>query len=105
MIIKIVIIMLCIVAIAFGAFAFWLWRKRKAADSAKWQTISVMTTLEKEKDAQIHNLRIRNSLLNHEIEAVELKNRELQDSLSSALCPTNNHIWVDGVCKRCGREK
>lgn len=51
----------------------------------------------------IHNLRIRNSLLNHEIEAVELKNRDLQDRLSSAFCPSNNHVWQDGVCTKCGR--
>lgn len=26
-----------------------------------------------------------------------------QDRLSDLLCPTNNHIWVDGVCVKCGR--
>lgn len=27
----------------------------------------------------------------------------LQDFKSSKLCPHNDHIWIDGVCKRCGR--
>ena len=31
------------------------------------------------------------------------KNRDLQDRLSALLCPRNDHIWVGGVCKRCGR--
>jgi len=29
----------------------------------------------------------------------------LQDRLSALLCPTNNHIWKDGVCVKCGRVK
>lgn len=28
----------------------------------------------------------------------------LQDFKSSKLCPHNDHIWIDGRCKRCGRE-
>lgn len=31
--------------------------------------------------------------------------RKLQDRLSAILCPRRNHIWIDGVCKRCGRAK
>ena len=27
----------------------------------------------------------------------------LQDRLSSAFCPTNNHVWKDGVCVKCGK--
>jgi len=27
----------------------------------------------------------------------------LQDRLSSVLCPTNNHVWKDGCCVKCGR--
>ena len=32
-------------------------------------------------------------------------NRALQDKLSAILCPTNNHVWVNGICTKCGREK
>ena len=97
------IIILAMIAAAVTCQAVWYRRKWKEENNRRWQETSVMLTVENEKDAQIHNLRIRNSLLNHEIEAVELKNRELQDSLSSALCPLNNHIWQDGVCVVCGR--
>lgn len=32
-------------------------------------------------------------------------NRALQDKLSAILCPLNDHVWRDGVCTKCGREK
>lgn len=97
------IIILALIAAAVTCQAVWYRRKWKEENSRRWQETSVMLTVENEKDAQIHNLRIRNSLLNHEIEAVELKNRDLQDRLSSAFCPSNNHVWKDGVCTKCGR--
>ena len=78
-------IALVLIAAAVTCQAVWYRRKWKGENSRRWQETSIMLTVENEKDAQIHNLRIRNSLLNHEIEAVKLKNRELQDSLSSLL--------------------
>ena len=27
----------------------------------------------------------------------------LQDKLPAAVCPRNDHIWVNGFCKKCGR--
>ena len=97
------IIILALIAAAVTCQAVWYRRKWKEENSRRWQETSIMLTVENEKDQQIHNLRIRNSLLNHEIEAVELKNRDLQDRLSSAFCPSNNHVWQDGVCTKCGR--
>ena len=32
-------------------------------------------------------------------------NMVLQDKLSAILCPRNDHVWVDGVCVKCGRQK
>ena len=37
--------------------------------------------------------------------AAEAQRDALQDKLSSFLCPHNDHIWVNGACKRCGRPK
>lgn len=31
------------------------------------------------------------------------ENARLQDRLSALLCPTNNHVWKDGRCAKCGR--
>lgn len=33
------------------------------------------------------------------------KQEKMQDHLSSALCPMNNHIWIGGKCSKCGRAK
>lgn len=32
-------------------------------------------------------------------------NMILQDKLSAIICPTNNHVWSDGICTKCGRLK
>ena len=48
-----------------------------------------------------------NSCLNAEVEYVDKVIDEktvLQDGLSALLCPRNDHIWEDGVCRRCGRQ-
>lgn len=36
---------------------------------------------------------------------VEKERDALQDFKSEILCPTNGHIWIDGVCRKCGRAK
>lgn len=41
--------------------------------------------------------------LNFCVDTLEKKNAALQDRLSALRCPRNDHIWVGGVCKRCGR--
>lgn len=30
---------------------------------------------------------------------------ELQDKYSAIICPHNDHVWVDGRCKKCGRRQ
>lgn len=76
----------------------------------RWQETSIALTVEKEKDAEIAKL---NSCINTEIEfanqrlferrMAEERCDRLQDKLSAILCPTNNHVWKDGVCAKCGR--
>lgn len=39
-----------------------------------------------------------------ECEKLAAERDALQDFKSSKLCPRNDHIWIDGRCKRCGRE-
>lgn len=38
-----------------------------------------------------------------ECEKLAAERDALQDFKSSKLCPHNDHIWVNGKCKRCGR--
>lgn len=39
-----------------------------------------------------------------ECEKLAAERDALQDYKSSTLCPRNDHIWIGGRCKRCGRE-
>jgi len=41
----------------------------------------------------------------HELQKGQRENHDMQLRLSSILCPTNNHVWKDGVCVKCGRAK
>ena len=92
----------------------------------RWDEISLRQTIENEKDAEIAKL---TSCISDEIndynravyekgqseqkcEGLELcikylieRNDYLQDRLSAILCPTNNHVWKDGCCVKCGRVK
>ena len=35
--------------------------------------------------------------------AMQDNNKILQERLSAIICPRNDHVWVDGVCVKCGR--
>ena len=39
------------------------------------------------------------------LKALKEDRNAMQDCLSALLCPSNNHIWKDGVCAKCGRAK
>ena len=41
----------------------------------------------------------------HELQKGQRENHDLQLRLSAILCPTNNHVWKDGRCAKCGRMK
>jgi len=55
--------------------------------------------LKKNRDAALTDYMLAASKCSQET----VKNMKLQDKLSATLCPQNNHVWQDGVCKRCGR--
>lgn len=64
--------------------------------------------LEAEKDALNAEIARLNECLDTEFEFADAqidKNREMQDHLSAILCPSNNHIWKDGKCIKCGRNE
>ena len=82
-----IIALLSLVAIGSLAAVFILWakldeQKKCSADKSK---------LLNQQDAFILEL--------------ITKQEKMQDKLSSALCPMNNHIWVGGKCSKCGRAK
>lgn len=57
--------------------------------------------LEKERDIIFDKL---NELSALNI-GLHIDNAKLQDFKSATLCPRNDHIWIGGVCKRCGRQE
>lgn len=82
-----IIALLSLVAIGSLAAVFILWakldeQKKCSADKSK---------LFNQQDAFILEL--------------ITKQEKMQDKLSSVLCPTNNHVWKDGECVKCGRAK
>lgn len=130
---EIIIALLAIGFIGSLAVVFILWSKldeqkklTQEERDRRWDEISLRLTVEKEKDAEIAEL---NSYISDEIndynkavfekgqaeeqcEGLKLgieylteRNDELQDRLSALLCPTNNHVWKDGCCVKCGRVK
>lgn len=105
---KILIYVLIAVAFALLALcllAYWMYRKER---DGKWYYISESLAFQKERDAA-HSLYIDEVGKNAEITAkyiiYKLDLQETQDRLSAVLCPRNDHVWIDGRCKRCGRPK
>ena len=41
----------------------------------------------------------------HEYDVIREEKNVLQDRLSASLCPSNNHVWKDGKCIKCGRNE
>lgn len=112
------VIMIFIACCAAGA---WLvtWAKldeqkklTKEERDRRWDEISLRQNVEKEKDAEIaywkeaNNDKIGDILFYHaECLKLAIERDALKDKLSALLCPTNNHVWKDGVCVKCGRVK
>lgn len=99
-------LIIALLALAFaGAAAALLVTLAKLQEEKerRWDEISLWQSIEKEKDAEIARL---NACLDAEVEYVDNvidEKTALQDELSALRCPRNDHIWIDGVCKRCGR--
>lgn len=74
----------------------------------RWDETSLTLTAEKRLE-QAHlwwrNCEDSNIYLREKSLRLWLENIDLQDRLSAAVCPRNDHIWVNGVCKKCGRVK
>lgn len=103
--------------ICIGAIAAFLvmWSKWEKEKEKRWDEISRAAGLEniiedRTKDVLWYEEQLANA--KQEAEGLRmgvdyLGHREdvLQDKLSSVFCPTNNHVWKDGVCVKCGRVK
>ena len=90
------IIILALIAAAVTCQAVWYRRKWKEENSRRWQETSIMLSNEKELNEKIQKQNEYAGILVKEYS-------RLQSKLSAILCPTNNHVWKDGVCVKCGR--
>ena len=119
---EIMIAVLALLCIGSMAAAFVLWAKVDELKKANVEerenynavlklhntTAEAARQLEAEKDALNGEIARLNQCLDTEFEFADAqidKNREMQDRLSALLCPSNNHVWKDGVCAKCGRVK
>ena len=103
-----IIALLALLSIGSLAAVFILWAKldeqkqrTEEERGRRWDEISIILGWEKSNA-------VGDQLLDDQeafIEELVTKIEKQQDKLSSALCPMNNHIWVNGVCVKCGRVK
>lgn len=105
-----IIALLSLVAIGSLAAVFILWAKldeqkklTQEEREKRWYEISRADSIEKEKDAEIYELESEIRNLEWDNDCLQMQCDRQQDKLSALLCPTNNHVWVDGICTKCGR--
>lgn len=94
-------IILAVIAAAAVAAAVWMWFKWR--QEFAWK-ISCGAELEHSKKLL---WQFSESILWYAdalTESME-QSKRLQDKLSAIKCPRNDHVWQDGVCTKCGREK
>lgn len=75
------------------------WKKIAKEERARWE------------DEIINGASMENALYNRidfwrdACEKVTEERNELQDRVSTLVCPHNDHVWLEGRCKKCGRLK
>lgn len=100
-----VFIIMVALIIVLAALAFWLWWLYRREYQRRWDEIINAFTAEKEAKSLISD---RDKLLDQQNDLIWClidKQEKLQDRLSTMLCPTNNHVWKDGMCIKCGRSQ
>jgi len=108
LLIALLAIALCLAA---GAFLVAL-AKLQEEKKKRWDDTSVYLTDKKHMicllEVNEYIISVQKEMLRdylHELQKGQRENHDLQLRLSSILCPTNNHVWKDGVCVKCGRVK
>jgi len=112
---EIMIAVLALLCIGSLAAVFVLWAKldeqKKATEEERdrrWDEISRAVDLENIIEDRTKDVLFLNKEAQRFFEDAfdrMVERNALQDCLSALLCPTNNHVWKDGVCVKCGRMK
>ena len=98
--------------IAMVALAFWLWWLYRREYNRRWDEISNAFSEEKHL-REVINDQVKDVLHYQDLYHQEMvqrfclaaENAKLTDKLSALYCPTNNHVWKDGKCIKCGRRQ
>jgi len=117
---KTTILLFALVCALAAFFVMWAkWEEEKVKTREEQECYEAMLRLHNGVAVRAQELQAKNGALKSEIARLNQcldtefefadeqidKNRALQDRLSALLCPSNNHIWKDGVCAKCGRMK
>lgn len=105
-----IIALIIALAAAFVFASMWMEERKRRIEETnrRWQEISLHSMSENELERlkyEYDNVLKISDRLEEENINWHCAYSDLQDRLSSALCPSNNHIWIDGFCKRCGRKE
>ena len=94
---------------ALAVFFWWLYRREY---NRRWDEISNAFSEEKHLreviNDQVKDVLHYRDLYNQQLVLnynLVVEKSELTDKLSALLCPTNNHVWKDGKCVKCGRRQ
>ena len=109
-----VLVLVAALALAITFAAKWQETRQEIADERKYW-IAKVTRIESDKQILLEGSRrdletIRNLEQSLRTTAsatanATAGNHALQDKLSAILCPRNDHVWQDGICTKCGRQK
>ena len=88
-------------AASFVMWSFYDGQKKLTQEECekRWDEISLRLNVEKELEKEQRLGAEREE----EIFRLSVWHNIMQDKLSAILCPTNNHVWRDGCCVKCGR--
>lgn len=98
--------------LALAALAVYLWRLYRREYNRRWGEISNAFSEEKHL-REVINDQVKDVLHYQDLYHQEMvqrfclaaENAKLTDKLSALYCPTNNHVWKDGKCIKCGRRQ
>ena len=111
-----------LVAMVLLAACVWLWIRYRREKGKRWDEISRAVGIEKELEAYKAREKCTSEAVlwyanqltkekklgverEEEIFRLQVWHNIMQDRLSKILCPTNNHVWKNGECVKCGVRK
>ena len=112
---EIMIAVLALLCIGSLAAAFVLWSKldeQKQKTKDEHANYIAALNLHNAAAEAVERAERDRDILNEQLHKLSMTNlgllfdnAKLQDRLSALLCPSNNHVWKNGVCVKCGRVK